>query len=157
MPKFEKGSEEAKAHMKELRERRKNKTSNESSTQEPVEPKERIIPTKKPRKPRVKKDKIQAVVKDAIDKLFLEGTAEITLPNQVIKMQDGNPKLIDTLTKTGNLKKVDGHKVIDLKTNDKTNEIYISKNGERIRDKTKNNAAEKLRGEYDELENIGND
>ena len=68
---------------------------------------------KKTRKPRVKKDKIQEVVKNAIDKLFLEGTAEITLPNQVIKMQDGNPNLFDTLTKTVNLKKVDGHKVID--------------------------------------------
>ena len=72
-------------------------------------------------------------------------------------MQDGNPKLIDTLTKTGNLKKVDGHKVIDLKTNYKTNEIYVSKNGDKIKDKTKNNAAEKLRYEYDELDNIGND
>jgi hypothetical protein len=40
-------------------------------TQEPLETNEPIIPTKKPRKPRLKKEKIQEVVKDAIDKYFL--------------------------------------------------------------------------------------
>jgi len=152
MPKFEKGSDEAKAHMKELRERRKNKTSNESSTEQ-TEPNEPIIPTKKPRKPRLKKEKIQEVVKDAIDKYFLEGTAEITLPNKIVKIENGHPKLIDTFTKSGNLatvgahkvtKKIDGenvvstvkgHKVIDIKPNNGEN-IKITNYGTKLKDQS---------------------
>jgi len=64
MPRYAKGSDEAKQHMKELRERRN----------------------------KVNKDKIKEVVKDAIDKYFLEGTAKITIPDKVVKIENGHPQ-----------------------------------------------------------------
>ena len=108
MAKFPKGSEEAKQHMKELRERRN----------------------------KVKKDKIKEVVKDAIDKYLLEGTAKITIPDKVVKIENGHPQLIDSTTKTGNLKTINGHKVIDIKTN-KVGNIMISNHGTRLNDKSR--------------------
>ncbi len=43
----------------------------------------------------------------------------VEVPSQVVKVdKSGNGKLIDTLTKAGNLKKVDGENVIKLETGD---------------------------------------
>jgi len=77
---FIKGSPEAISHMQSLRERRKGhkhktETETETETTEPAkEPEptatEEIIPTKKARRARIKKEKIQEIIKDAVESYF---------------------------------------------------------------------------------------
>ena len=75
---FIKGSPEAISHMQSLRERRKghkHKTETETETTEPEkEPEptatEEIMPAKKARRARVKKEKIQEIIKDAVESYF---------------------------------------------------------------------------------------
>jgi hypothetical protein len=123
MPKFEKGSEAAKEYMKMLREKRAAK------------PKEERKPKEK--KHKISKDKVQEIVKDAIDKYFLTGTATITVPDKVVKIDTkGHPKLIDTLTQSGNLKTVNGDKVINLESDKEVKNIVVSDVGTRLKDKS---------------------
>ena len=75
---FVKGSPEAHSHMKSLREKRKgHKAEPVCDSSKPCpepEPEpivtEEIKPFKKPRRPRVKKEKIQEIIKDAVEKYF---------------------------------------------------------------------------------------
>ena len=75
---FIKGSPEAISHMQSLRERRKghkHKTDTETTEppkeSEPTEPStEENIPVKKARRARVKKEKIQEIIKDAVESYF---------------------------------------------------------------------------------------
>ena len=74
---FIKGSPEAISHMKGLRERRKGhkqKTDPELEPAKEPEVVEEAIPFKKPRRPRVKKEKIQEIIKDAVEKYFSTGS-----------------------------------------------------------------------------------
>ena len=124
MPKFEKGSEAAKEYMKMLREKRAAK------------PKEERKPKEK--KHKISKEKVQEIVKDAIDKYFLTGSATITVPDKVVKIDNkGHPKLVDTLTKSGNLKTVNGDKVINLESDKEVKNIVVSDVGTRLKDKSK--------------------
>ena len=96
MPKFAKGSLEMKNYMAELREKRGNK---------------RPIITHK----EVSKEHIQRILNEALEKYYMVSTPIVEVPDKVIKIDNkGDPKLLDTLTKAGNLKKVDGQNVIKL-------------------------------------------
>jgi hypothetical protein len=100
MPKFAKGSPEAIQFMKELRERRGNK---------------RPITTNK----QVSKEHIQNIVNEALEKYYMVSTPVVEVPEKLVTInKNGKPKIIDTLTKAGNLKKVDGENVIKLETGD---------------------------------------
>ena len=87
MPKFEKGSEEAKAHMKSLRDARKQSkplTDLQISRNN-------------------KKDEVKNILNDALETYFMTGTAIVEVPNKIVKVdKKGNAKIMDTLTKTGN-------------------------------------------------------
>ena len=100
MPKFTKGSPEAIQYMKELRERRGAK---------------RPITTNK----QVSKEHIQNIVNQALEKYFLASSPVVEVPEKLVTInKNGKAKLIDTLTKAGNLKKVDGENVIQLEAGD---------------------------------------
>ena len=98
MPKFIKGSPEAAQFMKDLRAKRGTKTSTYKA---------------------VKKEHIKKIVSEALEKYYMSGTAVVEVPSQVVKVDNaGNAKLIDTLTKAGNLKKVNGESVIKINSGD---------------------------------------
>jgi len=82
--------------------------------------------------PKAKKEK--EISKDAINKYFLENTAIITVPDKVVKMDNGFPQLIDTLTKTGNFKKVKGNSVIKVKSDNTS--LIKTKQGDSLSDKS---------------------
>jgi hypothetical protein len=63
----------------------------------------------------VSKEHIQRILNEALEKYYMVSTPIIEVPDKVIKIDNkGDPKLLDTLTKAGNLKKVDGQNVIKL-------------------------------------------
>ena len=98
MPKFSKGSPEMKNHMAELRAKRGTKTSTHKT---------------------VKKEHIKEIVSEALEKYYMSGTPVVEVPSQVVKVDNaGNAKLINTLTKAGNLKKVNGENVIKINSGD---------------------------------------
>jgi PKD repeat protein len=98
MPKFIKGSPEAAQFMKDLRAKRGTKTSTHKA---------------------IKKEHIKEIVSEALEKYYMSGTAVVEVPSQVVKVDNaGNVKLIDTLTKAGNLKKVNGENVIKINSGD---------------------------------------
>ena len=100
MPKFAKGSPEAIQFMKELRERRGNKRPITNNKQ-------------------VSKEHIQNIVNEALEKYYMVSTPVVEVPEKLVTInKNGKPKIIDTLTKAGNLKKVDGENVIKLETGD---------------------------------------
>jgi hypothetical protein len=113
--------------------------------------------------PRVKK--VKEISKDTIDKYFLENSAVITVPDKVVKMDNGFPQLIDTLTKTGNFKKIKGNSVIKVKSgetglikvkqgdslSDKSNTLLLEIKKESL--KKLNNYENKLIKEKDDLKN----
>jgi hypothetical protein len=115
MPKFPKGSEEAKQHMKELRERRKNKPLTELQISR-----------------NNKKTEVQNILNEALDKYFMAGSAVVEFPDKVVKLdKKGNAKVMETLTKTGNLKKVNGESVIKLESG---NDLNIKTKGRQYHD-----------------------
>ena len=94
MPKFVKGSPEAAQFMKELREKRGTKKPMNTHKQ-------------------VSKEHIQNIVNEALEKYYMSGTPIVEIPSQVVKVdKSGNEKLIDTLTKSGNLKKINGDNLV---------------------------------------------
>ena len=94
MPKFAKGSPEAVQYMTDLRAKRGNKRP--------------IITNKE-----VSKEHIQRILNEALEKYYMVSTPIVEVPDKVIKIDNkGDAKLIDTLTKGSNLKKVDGQNVI---------------------------------------------
>ena len=96
MPKFAKGSAEAIEHMRILRERRKNKPLTELQISR-----------------NNKKNEIQTILNDALDKYYMAGSAVVEVPEKVVQLnKNGNAKIVDTLTKSGALKKVNGKSVI---------------------------------------------
>ena len=96
MPKFEKGSLEMKNYMAGLRAKRGEKRPTSTNKQ-------------------VSKEPIKEIVNEALEKYYMVSTPVVEVPDKVIKINDlGDPKIIDTLTKAGNLKKVDGLNVIKL-------------------------------------------
>ena len=100
MPKFAKGSPEAVEFMKQLRENRGNK---------------RPITTHK----EVSKEQKQIILNKVLEKYYMVSTPIVEVPDKVIKIdKKGDAKLKDTLTKAGNLKKVDGENVIKLEKGD---------------------------------------
>ena len=89
MPKFEKGSPEAIEHMRILRERRKNKPLTELQISR-----------------NNKKLEVQGILNDALDKYFMAGSAVVEVPDKIINEdKKGNAKIVDTLAKSGALKK----------------------------------------------------
>jgi hypothetical protein len=103
MPKFEKGSIEMKNHIAELRAKRGNK---------------RPISTHK----EVSKEHIQNIVNEALEKYYLVSTPVVEVSEKLVTInKNGKAKLIDTLTKAGNLKKIDGENVITLESSDNLN------------------------------------
>ncbi len=98
MPKFIKGSLEMKNYMAELRAKRGTKTSTHKT---------------------VKKEHIKEIVSEALEKYYMSGTPVVEVPSQVVKVENsGNATLINTLTKAGNLKKVNGENVIKINSGD---------------------------------------
>ena len=102
MPKFEKGSAEAIEYMKKLRERRKSKPLTELQISR-----------------NNKKQEVQTILNDALDKYYMAGSGVVEVPEKVVNVdKKGNAKIVDTLTKSGALKKVNGKSVITLETGD---------------------------------------
>jgi hypothetical protein len=115
MPKFEKGSPEAIEHMRILRERRKNKPLTELQISR-----------------NNKKLEVQGILNEALDKYYMAGSAVVEVPEKIVNVDNkGNAKIIDTLTKTGNLKKVKGESVIKLETG---NDLIVKTKGKRFKD-----------------------
>jgi len=116
-----------------------------------------MIKTKKT----VKIDKPQKIPKDAIDKYFVANTAEIFVPDKVVSIDnEGQIKLVKTLTKNKSIKKIKGKPVI--KFDDKNiNGIIINQEGKKLMDsskgllnniqKNKNKEKEKLSKTFEEL------
>ncbi len=101
MQKFEKGSIEMKNYMAEIRAKR-------GTTNRP-------ITTNK----QVSKEHIQNIVNKALEKYFLVSTPVVEVPEKLVTInKNGKAKLIDTLTKAVNFKKVDGENVIKLEAVD---------------------------------------
>ena len=98
MPKFEKGSIEMKNYMAELR-AKKGITKKPTSTHK-----------------QVSKEHIQNIVNDALEKYYLASSPVVEVPEKLVTIKNGKAKLIDTLTKAGNLKKINGENVIKLET-----------------------------------------
>ena len=98
MPKFEKGSIEMKNYMAELR-AKKGITKKPTSTHK-----------------QVSKEHIQNIVNDALEKYYLASSPIVEVPEKLVTIKNGKAKLINTLTKAGNLKKIDGENVIKLET-----------------------------------------
>ena len=85
MPKFVKGSIEAKNHMAEMRAKRGLKPKVDKTDS---------------------KEHIKRVVNEALENYFISGTPVIEVPSKVVQVdKSGNAKLITTLTKAGDLKK----------------------------------------------------
>ena len=100
MPKFEKGSLEMKNYMAGLRAKRGEK---------------RPITTIK----QVSKEHIQNIVNEALEKYYMVSTPVVEVPEKLVTInKNGKAKIIDTLTKAGNLKKVEGENVIKLEKGD---------------------------------------
>jgi hypothetical protein len=118
MPKFEKGSIEMKNYMAELQAKRGTN--------------KRPISTHK----QVSKEHIQNIVNEALEKYYMVSTPVVEIPEKLVTIKNGKAKIIDTLTKAGNLKKVDGENVIKLESGDNLN---VKSNG------TKFNADEILK------------
>ena len=118
MPKFEKGSIEMKNYMAELR-------AKKGTTKRPIS-------THK----QVSKEHIRNIVNDALEKYYLASSPVVEVPEKLVTIKNGKAKLIDTLTKSGNLKKIDGENVIKLESGDNLN---VKSNG------TKYNADEILK------------
>ena len=98
MPKFEKGSEAAKEHMRLLRERRLAKPLTELQISR-----------------NNKKNEVKNILNDALETYFMAGSAIVEVPDKIVKVdKKGNAQIMDTLTKSGNLKKVNGESVIKL-------------------------------------------
>ena len=115
MPKFAKGSAEAIEYMKSLRERRKNKPLTELQISR-----------------KNKKIEVQGILNEALDKYFMAGSAVVEVPDKIVKVDNkGNAKIMDTLTKTGNLKKVNGESVIKLEPG---NDLIIKNKGRQFND-----------------------
>ena len=109
MPKFVKGSIEAKNHMAEMRAKRGTKPKADGN-----------------------KEHIKKVVNEALEHYFISGTPIIEVPNKVVQVdKSGNAKLITTLTKAGNLKKVNGENVIKLESGD---DLVIKTTGKKYND-----------------------
>ena len=118
MPKFEKGSLEMKNYMAGLRAKRGEK---------------RPITTNK----QVSKEHIKEIVNEALEKYYMVSTPVVEVPDKVIKIDNkGDPKIIDTLTKAGNLKKVDGLNVIKLEP---AQELNIKTKGKKYNEVDPNN------------------
>ena len=100
MPKFEKGSIEMKNYMAELR-AKKGTTKKPTSTHK-----------------QVSKEHIQNIVNEALEKYYLASSPVVEVPEKLVTIKNGKAKLIDTLTKAGNLKKIDGENVIKLEAGD---------------------------------------
>ena len=115
MPKFEKGSPEAIEYMRTLRERRKNKPLTELQISR-----------------NNKKTEVQNILNEALDKYFMAGSAVVEVPDKVVKLdKKGNAKVMETLTKTGNLKKIKGESVIKLESG---NDLNIKTKGRQYHD-----------------------
>ena len=85
MPKFVKGSIEAKNYMAEMRAKRGLKPKVDKTDS---------------------KEHIKRVVNEALENYFISGTPVIEVPSKVVQVdKSGNAKLITTLTKAGDLKK----------------------------------------------------
>ncbi|MEI7670129.1 MAG: hypothetical protein WCJ33_08610 [Pseudomonadota bacterium] len=113
MPKFEKGSIEMKNYMAGLRAKRGEK---------------RPITTNK----QVSKEHIKEIMNEALEKYYMVSTPVGEVPSQVVKVdKSGNGKLIDTLTKAGNLKKIDGENVIKLEPG---NHLVVKTEGKKYND-----------------------
>ncbi len=180
MPKFAKGSPEAIEHMRILRERRKNKPLTELQISR-----------------NNKKLEVQGILNEALNKYYMAGSAVVEVPEKIVNVdKKGNAKIVDTLTKSGNLKKVNGESVIKLEAG---NDLVVKNKGRQFHDspvvniptqaithskskrskniegiekndddlieiknidiqpeKTKDVERNKLRTEFDELENKGN-
>ncbi len=98
----------------------------------------RMIKTRKNTNPKkVKLEKGQNIPKEAIDKYFVANTAEIFVPDKVVSIDDeGKIKLLKTLTKKKNIKKIKGKPVI--KFYDKNIDgIVINQEGEKLMDRSK--------------------
>ncbi len=62
---------------------------------------------------------IKEIVSEALEKYYMSETPVVEVPSQVVKVDNsGNAKLINTLTKAGNLKKVNGENVIKINSGD---------------------------------------
>ena len=115
MAKFPKGSEEAKQYMKELRERRKSKPLTELQISR-----------------NNKKQEVQTILNDALDKYFVAGSGVVEVPDKIVKVDNkGNAKVMDTLTKSGALKKVNGESVIKLEPG---NDLIVKNKGRQYHD-----------------------
>ena len=115
MPKFEKGSPEAIEHMRILRERRKNKPLTESQISR-----------------NNKKLEVQGILNEALDKYYMAGSAVVEVPEKIVNVdKKGNAKIVDTLTKSGNLKKVKGESVIKLEAG---NDLIVKNKGRQYHD-----------------------
>jgi hypothetical protein len=81
--------------------------------------------------------KPQKIPKEAIDKYFIANTAEIFVPDKVVDIDnEGKIKLVKTLTKKKNIKKIKGKPVI--KFDDKNiNNIVINQEGGKLMDKSR--------------------
>ena len=118
MPKFEKGSLEMKNYMAGLRAKRGEKRPTTTNKQ-------------------VSKEHIKEIVNEALEKYYMVSTPVVEVPDKVIKIIDkGDPKIIDTLTKAGNLKKVDGLNVIKLEP---AQELNIKTKGKKYNEVDPNN------------------
>lgn len=85
----------------------------------------------------VKIDKPQKIPKEAIDKYFVANTAEIFVPDKVVNIDDeGQIKLVKTLTKNKIIKKIKGKPVIKFEDKNIDN-IVINKEGEKLKNKSK--------------------
>ena len=111
MLKFVKGSIEAKNYMAEMRAKRGLKPKVDKTDS---------------------KEHIKRVVNEALENYFISGTPVIEVPNKVVQVdKSGNAKLITTLTKAGNLKKVNGENVIKLESGD---DLVIKTTGKKYND-----------------------
>ena len=111
MPKFVKGSIEAKNHMAEMRAKRGLKPKVDKTDS---------------------KEHIKRVVNEALENYFISGTPVIEVPSKVVQVdKSGKAKLITTLTKAGNLKKVNGENVIKLESGD---DLVIKTTGKKYND-----------------------
>ncbi len=101
MPKFKKGTPEAKAHMEQLKAMRNYKKMK------------------------------------GYEKLIINRTASITVPKKMLYIDnDGEQKIINTLTKTGKLTNRDKQPVINLISKDVNSKVGISNSGKTLLDRT---------------------
>ena len=89
-------------------------------------------------KKKVVLQKGQNIPKEAIDKYFLANTAEMFVPDKVVNVDNnGKIKLVKTLTKKKNIKKIKGKPVIKLEDKN-INGIVINQEGEKLMNRSKN-------------------